>query len=311
MLGRLREWVHAIRPARHRDPDDVASAVPCPGLRYFSASDNGHWLLFTGPTSPELTSRDVVLHDWTTGETARSASFPNLGLAIGTSGAAEWRPGRDEVWVYFFRGGEGFATWKPESGFVTRARGNHPVAMRHRPDGRDSVFTRDGAYYFSTRAGQSLPIHVGPADDPTAPVFPIQPAGTWVGALWETEEGGLLVGAYTFDSNRQDLSIVDPATGASRILASGGHVLQLGRGRALAIVSWESTRRVGDLVLVDLATGEQTLLAENAYAAAVDPGVSADVAPAADRLRSGTRVAFLTRSRFESPYDGLWMATLP
>jgi hypothetical protein len=161
------------------------------------------------------------------------------------------------------------------------------------------------------RAGQPLPIHVGPADDPTAPVFPIQPAGTWLGALWETEAGGLLVGAYTFDPNRQELSLVDPATGASRAIASGGHVLELGHGRALALVSWESTRRVGDLVLVDLATGEQTLLAENAYAAAVDPGVSADVAPDADRLRSGTRVAFLTRSRFESPYDGLWMATLP
>ncbi len=154
-------------------------------------------------------------------------------------------------------------------------------------------------------------MHVGPADDPTAPVFPIQPAGTWLEPLWETDDGRLLVGAGTIDADRQEVSLVDPATGASRAIVSGGHVLEVGHGRALAIVSWESTRRVGDLVLVDLATGEQTLLAENAYAAAVDPGMSAEVAPDADRLRSGTRVAFLTRSRFESPYDGLWVATLP
>jgi hypothetical protein len=64
-------------------------------------------------------------------------------------------------------------------------------------------------------------------------------------------------------------------------------------------------------VLVDLASGEQTMLAENVYAAAVDPGKTADVPMDADRLAPGTRVAFLTRSRLESPYDGLWVATLP
>ena len=171
------------------------------------------------------------------------------------------------------------------------------------------MFTRDGKYWFS-RDGMST-VHIGSADDPTAPVFPLHPDGSQIGAYWETHDGRLLVGASTTDDNRQDIYLIDPQARTARALATGGHLVVPGHTRALAILNWESSRLAGDLVLIDLASGEQTLLAENVYAAAVDPGQTADVSPDADRLASGTRVAFLTRSRLESPYDGLWLATLP
>jgi hypothetical protein len=81
--------------------------------------------------------------------------------------------------------------------------------------------------------------------------------------------------------------------------------------RALALLNWEVSRSSGDLTLIELASGSKTLLAEDAYAVAVDPGRSADVPADADRLAAGTRVAFLARNRLDSPYDGLWVATLP
>jgi hypothetical protein len=88
-------------------------------------------------------------------------------------------------------------------------------------------------------------------------------------------------------------------------------VVALGQTRVLTILNWESTRQAGDLTLIDLDSAAQTMLAENVYAAAVDPGTTAKLPPDADRLSPGTRIGFLMRSRLESPYDGLWVATLP
>ncbi len=278
-------------------------------LGFDSASGDGHWLLFTSPNpdnhDPQVSDVTLFLFDRTTGATASVDSSFYSGLPI--NGAVEWRPGRDELWFYFYHVGRNFGTWTPASGFAL-ASGN-PASVTELPDGRKSMFTRDGAYWFSL--DEQRTVRVGPADDPTAPTFPIHPAGTLLAALLETGDGRLLVGASTTDLDRQDLAIVDPTTGAVLPIASGGHLVALGHGRVLAMLNWESSSLVGDLVLIDLASGAQTVLAENVLAAAVDPGQTADVPPGADRLASGTRVAFLARSRLESPYDGLWVTTLP
>jgi hypothetical protein len=276
-------------------------------LHFISTSDDGHWLLFSAPNRayPDF-NLDLLLHDWTTNTTERvDSTIVDARLSI--NGASEWRPGRSELWFYFYLASTRFGTWTPQAGFEVR-EGN-PVTVRQMPENRTSMFTRRGTYWFSRDAQKT--IFVGPADDPSVPGFPIHPVGTLVEEAWETSDGRLIVGASTVDNDRQDLAIVDPATGASRSLASGGHLVALGHSRALAIVSWETTRQAGDLVLIDLETAQQTLLAENVHGVAVDPGTSADVPPDADRLRPGSRVAFLTRSRLESPYDGLWVATLP
>jgi hypothetical protein len=279
-------------------------------LAFVSASSDGHHLLFNfpDPNSQEQRVSDfsLLVLDWTTGTTARMDSSTFGGLPL--SGAAEWRPGREELWFYFREIDAGYGLWKPESG--AQAMAGIPVAMTAWPDGENSIFTRDGRYWFSWGNARRT-VHVGPADDPAAPTFPIHPDGTVVTALWEVGDGRLLVGSSTTDPNRQDIAVVDPALRTSHTIASGGHAVALGRTRTLAIVNWESTRAAGDLALVELASGEQTILAENVYAAAVDPGYTADVPPEVDRLAPDTRVAFLTRSRLESPYDGLWVARLP
>jgi hypothetical protein len=259
------------------------SSLPARAARsqFISASGDGHWLLFVSPgdgtESRQATDLDMFLVDWTSGTTAAmDASGP--GRPIDSS---EWRPGRAELWYDFsyLVGGGLFGLWKAESGFDT-AKGV-PVIATEMPDLRKSMFTRDGKYWFSWHASRM--VHVGLADDPAAPTFPIHPDGT----------------------------LVDLAARTSRSLMSGGHLVALGQTRALAILDWETSRLAGNLVLVDLATGEQTLLSENVYEVTVDPGQRADGSADADRLSPGTRVAFLTRSRLESPYDGLWVATLP
>ena len=275
-------------------------------LAFVSASGDGHWLLFTSNLSHTGQDTDVglFLFDWTSGATAtvNSSSF-----ALPINGAGEWRPGHEELWFYFYLVDTHFGRWSPESGFGLKSGG--PVALTRLPEGTSSMFTRDGKYWFSWDALRT--VHVGLADDLTAPGFPLHPDGTKISAFWETTDGHFWVGASTTDENRQDLYLVDPEARTSRTLATGGHLLVPGHTRALAILNWESSRLSGDLVLVDLASGKQTLLAENVYAAAVDPGKTADVPMDADRLAPGTRIAFLTRSRLESPYDGLWLATLP
>ena len=108
-----------------------------------------------------------------------------------------------------------------------------------------------------------------------------------------------------------DGKVVDPDTGASQSFVINGQVVALGHTRALALVDWQIDRKTGDLCLIDLATGAQTLLAKNVYTVAVDPGTHADVPPDIDALAAGTRIAFLVRNPFASPYDGLWVAELP
>ena len=104
---------------------------------------------------------------------------------------------------------------------------------------------------------------------------------------------------------------MNPTAGTSRAVAGGGQVVAVGKTRALALLEWDGGRNSGTLTLIDLASGAQTLLAEDVYLAAVDPGHFVDVPPDADVLAPGTEIAFLSRGRFASPYDGLWVTQLP
>ena len=88
-------------------------------------------------------------------------------------------------------------------------------------------------------------------------------------------------------------------------------MVAVGKTRALALLQWEGGRNSGALTLIDLVSGAQTLLAEDVYLATVDPGHFAAVPPDTDLLVPGTEIAFLSRGRFASPYDGLWVTRLP
>jgi hypothetical protein len=306
-------WANPIPIALLDTQTLVSTALPPPPAptNFLSASSNGHWLLF-GFSAPynhpdQPAGIGLFLFDWTTGSTA-SVEPSSLGLPIDL--VNEWRPGHDELWFNFSESESNFGTWDVGSGFVVRA--GSPTTIPWLPAGRNSMFTRDGRHWLSRKNLGPLPtIYVGSADDLAAPVFPLHPEGTALSALWETSDGRLLVGASGTDQNRQDIFIIDPDTGSSRIIASGGYVVALGHSRALAILNWENSRLAGELTLVDLASGAHTILAQDVYSVAVDPGKTADVPHDVDRLSPGTRVAFLVRNRLDSPYDGLWLAPLP
>ena len=291
------------------DTLNTTSLPPEKGQAQFvSASSDGHWLAFlvavpTGDSSQPADHR-LFLYNWVAGAFAIVDST-SAGQGIGTT--IEWRPGRPELWISTLP--DGFLIWRPDADLTTVQATLYPYIQA--PYGKPSAFTRDGRHWFSTGTGQRPTIYVGLADDATAPQLPLNPRGTVTTTHWETDDGRLLVGAWTIDENRKDIYLVDADAGTSRAIASAGHLVALGHTRALALLNWEISRLTGDLTLVDLASGAHTVLAEDVYDLAVDRGKSADVSPGGDALAPGTRVAFVTRNRLASPYDGLWVASLP
>jgi hypothetical protein len=274
---------------------------------FVAASSDGHWLLFSlelpaaGPSQPA--GHRLFAFDWTSGAyTVLDAA--RVGQGIGE--LAEWRPGTSELW--FSTLPSGLAIWRPGVDLVKVDR----VLLRDRrePDGQGSLFTRDGRYWFSATVGDqpTRPTAcLGRADDPSAACLPINPQGTAATSHWELGDGRLVVEAWPIDASRSDMFLVDGAAGSVQVLANGGHVVAVGEQRALALVDWQLSGATGTLVLIDTATSSRTVLAEDVYA--VDPGVAATATRAA--LSPGSRIAYLTRNRLESPYDGLWVAELP
>jgi hypothetical protein len=229
-----------------------------------------------------------------------------VGKAIGTN--IEWRPASAELWIPTLP--DGFCIWRPDEAALTTVQATL-YAYTRAPDGKQSVFTRDGRHWFSTDNGDRPTISVGSSDDPTSARLPLNPNGTVTTSHWETDDGRILVGAWTSSEYRKDAYLVDADAGTSRALASAGYLVALGHTRALALLNWEVSRATGDLTLIDLASGEKTVLAEDVYAVDVDRGKSADVPSGTDALAPGTRVAYLTNNRLASPWDGLWVASLP
>jgi hypothetical protein len=283
------------------DPETLQEApLPSAGAPplnpdFAPASPDGHWLVLSA--NPFTL---VTLFNWVTSETQEIDASDCSGW--------EWRPGHDELWINMKDGT--LRIWKPETGVT--AMPVAPVQTAQAPSGRLSFFTSDGNYWFSLRpGGAQSALYVGSADDPSGPAYQVTPAGAQEYSYWQLADGRILAGAWTTTDYRKDYYLVDPRTGASQGFAVNGLLVALGHTRALAHVNWEAGPGSGDLRLIDLATGTQTLLAQNVYAAAVDPGVHADVPAGTDALAVGTRIAFLVRNRIDSPYDGVWVAELP
>ena len=267
------------------------------------ASPDGHWLVSSS-------GGKLAFFNWLTSEVSETDDITSEYTTQYTT-HWEWRPGHDVLW---FAAADGtLRVWKPDAPLAAML--SMPMASLLAPTKAPHLFTSDGRYWFSCRPGEQgdlLPaVFVGSADAPNGPAYQITPAGTQVASHWELADGRLLVGAYTTSDLRSDYYLIDPDTGISQSFAIHGQVISVGHTRALAIVNWDLARNAGDLHLIDLETQEQTLVAENVYAAAVDPGTHAEVPPGADALAAGTRIAFLYRHRIDSPYDGLWVTELP
>jgi hypothetical protein len=293
------------------DPETL-QATPLPSAvvsaGWAPASSDGQWLPvgvpYTSGTPSDPQWQLLGFLDLNTNE-VQTIDF-GLSVAQGPDNG-EWRPGHSEYW---FDASDGtLRIWKPDSGLTSIPA--TPFAYYRAPRGQESFFTPDGNYWFSSQTTDPTAVFVGSADALPGPVFRVNPSGTSTAAYWPLADGRLLVGDWTTDARHEDYFIVDPATGATRAFASAGYVVAVGSTRALALLNWDLESGSGDLTLIDLETGNQTVLAESVYQVAVDPGTFAAVPPGTDALAPGTRVAYLLRNRIVSPYDGLWITELP
>jgi hypothetical protein len=234
-------------------------------------------------------------------------------------GEATWRPGRDEVWLQADLDAGGTAVWRWRSGEAPVHVTDGGLAtsfdlsaniytyagepfIEHTFPG--APFTPDGALWLSREPEGFVAIRS--VDDAAFVPFALNSVGTGVSGYVPLPDGRGISEVYTTYPFHCDISLVDPRQRTSALLASTGHVVRVGAGRILALLNWVKGSLSGDLTLIDVDTGAQTLLAENVFAVAVEqpPGEI-------DHLPPGARVAYLVRNRIASPYDGLWVTTLP
>jgi hypothetical protein len=273
-------------------PLDVSVATSLEAL-----SSDGRWLLFRGDTDGQW-----VLYERSNGRTRTLSVDP----FVGGQSLAEWRPDSDELWL-----GENdqLTIWRADSSVTVQASPSASCLGDFRY--RTSMFNRDGSLWFSatwTDAGSHMA--VGWTDHPEIPPVSIQPDGTWVNNCWELDGHRLLVEVHAGDTVDTDLYLFDPSSGESRPVAGSAQLVRAGRTRALALVQWERWRSAGELVLIDYATGARTRLADDVAQVVVDDA-GRDILSGVDPLSPGTRVAFISRNRLDSPYDGLWLTELP
>jgi hypothetical protein len=271
--------------------------------RFISVSPDRRWLLLRG--------RDDTNY----------AAFSVLEIATGAEDAfeltgqpgsqPEWRPGTAEIWMGTFANvnvnANGTGTFIKRPGMPALILSATAVQM---PEGysRASYFTRDGRYWFSWEflgGGEKPGLRVGLADDPNGALFDLTPPETMAYGYRQLVDGRLLIEAFYTVSERSDIYVIDPATGASQRLGEQGRVVEVGDRRVLA--SLHQIDGYGDLTTIDLDSGRSTLLAaEFAQFAFVErQGADPDLA------KPGATVVFQFRARFASPYDGIWVTTLP
>lgn len=265
-----------------------------------SFSSDLRWIVLNG-------SGGLVLYD------RRTGTVEPLEQEFSFAGA--WRPGHDELWASSLRSDvAGKAAWtlsikKPGQPVVTLPG----VGAAYLPEfGSVGLpFTADGAYWFEqdgdpNTAGPTLD-RVGLADDPTGPTFPLAPPLSSATRYWRLADGRFLVTSIAGSDmdyfGNLEVQVVDPRNGAARVLGQRGFVDSVGRTRMLGVFHIAFER--GDLTSVDLITGQSTILAPEFAAGGVAEAQGADPYP------PGGRVFYQFRARFDSPWDGFWLATVP
>jgi hypothetical protein len=228
-----------------------------------------------------------------TGDVSVSTNFP-AGADFLT---ARWRPGTEEVWI--------------NTGFDT------PTVWILAPDQPPASipgfflygFTPDGTYWLSqTSVGETATpvIQVGAVDDPGGARFDLNTSSTYVDQISQFADGTLMVPAYTKlddEQERIDVSVVDPRTGASRLLAQRGRLAAVGTTRMMGMFHWNELR--GDLTVADPSSGVATVLApEFTTTAFAEPRGD-------DLLAPGAPIVYQFQARTASPYDGIWLTSCP
>jgi hypothetical protein len=254
-------------------------------------SPDGRWI-----GAVDSNANRLLLTDWATG--TQDSLAPDFPL-----GGFQWRPGHDEIWLQNAQ--------PPDQSIWIKRPGVDPIEIAglmsdpFDDEQQQTTFTADGRYWFPTKTPNSPDsvVQVGLADDPMGPRFDLHPAGTTLVQYWELADGRILAPAFSTTATRSNVYVVDPATGQSQVLGEEGAVVAVGQTRLL--VNQHILDNEGDLTVFDLGTARSTVLAlEFTLAAFVEP-------VGADAVAPGAHVAFQFQARFPSPYDGIWLATVP
>jgi hypothetical protein len=262
---------------------------------YAQLSPDGQWFLTAGSDGNNQVR--LTFFEYRTGVQQAVDVPPPLNFPPGPQAllfSMRWRPGTDQAWV-----------WSGTDTVVLEP--NQPQTLIA---GRTAIgFTPDGAHWLSraTADMSDTPvIQIGAADDPTGPRFDLNTPDEELDPINQFADGTVLVPVYTKigdEQTRGDVSVLDPRTGASRLLGERGRVAAVGQTRMMGMFHWSEMR--GDLTVANPATGQQTVLApEFTVTAFAEP-------QGADQLAPGTRVVYQFQARTDSPYDGIWMADAP
>jgi hypothetical protein len=266
--------------------------APVPSGYTSALSSDGHWWLLINQ-SPTPNGQTYRLIEARTGaeedfQTPGPTFFP------------QWRPGRAEIWASINQYGDAPVTWikrpgEPLASIPTGAGGYN-----------GAIFNDDGTYWYWGEEGSAkgrTSMFVGLADDPTAPLVRLNPDGSDLTQPQQLADGRYLIQAFYSGPESADLLVVDPRTGGSQLLGREGHVLIVGDRRVLAVLHFVDG--AGDLAALDLDGGGSIPLATEFGGAAFAESRGGEP------LGPGVRVAYQFQARFDSPYDGIWVATLP
>ena len=283
---------------------DTATLAETPlpdGLQYqyaYHPSPSGRWLIVrqTSQDPNQPYGSGPVLLDTTTG------AIEVLEPAFSSN--ATWRPGHDELWSTSVNDPD-------QTGLLSKA------SLSIKKPGLPTVtvpgvyfthFSTDGLSWFSLGASltaQASSDLVGLADDPTGPRYGAVPAGSSLGSDWAVGDGRVLcdatVGPDSFENSY--VQFVDPRNGATQLVGELGYLSVVGTTRALGVYHVSYLR--GDLTTTDFTTGQATILAAEFAVSAVAEAQGTDLYP------PGGRIVYQFDSHFGSPWDGLWLATVP
>jgi hypothetical protein len=180
------------------------------------------------------------------------------------------------------------------------------------PEG-SSLFTADGGRWVF-RAGASE-VRLGdadhPGDDPGLPLTS-EKLGEPPQIMELAPGGPLAVEDEPPGGSRTDLYLTEAPWQTRRLLVRDVARVVWGSGRLLALArkigqgSIGRSAGSGDLFLLDLASGAETVLAHNVVEMALPRA-----AAGADPLAAGTPLAYLVQARVPYRYDGVWRGTLP
>jgi len=253
-------------------------------------------------------------HDLTAPGTLEVGRFSSLTVAF--------RPGTREIWC--FVGGPGLRIVRDDGSLLalpdmappdvnvepwpfddpTRALDHQPEMQVIQPGYTPPLFTTDGRFWLYR---QNASVFLGRADQPQLPGLLIQDRHDFpLAQVRELGDGRrmLIWAAPSGDAGRWALTLLDPETNQRRLLATSMGPSAVGKRRIVAMTNLSGT--LGDLRLIDLETGQDTLLAQNVTGFAVPTPCAA-----CDPTAPGAPVAYVVHARIPFKYDGLWRLELP